>query len=200
VHEHPRQRDRRAGAPRRGAPHRALHRERPSRAGNRANQRQRLGDFPGQERAHLPSRLHHERKRHGSRYGDLAKDGGGSRRDDGGGGGGGSGEGVPDPPAASGEGLMPGRVLIVDDEKGMRLALRSLLGKEGYEVDTAESGEEALRRIGPGSFHVVITDLSLQDTDGMAVLEHARRVDPDAAGVLITAYRARKNAGATKKK
>jgi DNA-binding NtrC family response regulator len=94
---------------------------------------------------------------------------------------------------------MAGRVLIVDDEKGMRLALRSLLGKEGYEVETAESGEEALRRIGPGSFHVVITDLSLNDTDGMAVLEHARRVDPDAAVVMITAYGSEKIAVAAMK-
>ena len=94
---------------------------------------------------------------------------------------------------------MSGRVLIVDDEKGMRLALRSLLGKEGYEVDTAESGEEALKRIEPGSFHVVITDLSLKDTDGMAVLEHTRRVDPDAAVVMITAYGSEKIAVAAMK-
>jgi CheY-like chemotaxis protein len=46
---------------------------------------------------------------------------------------------------------MSGRVLIVDDEKAMRLALKSLLAKEGYEVDTAESGEEALRRIEQGA-------------------------------------------------
>ena len=94
---------------------------------------------------------------------------------------------------------MPGRVLIVDDEKGMRLALRSLLAKEGYEVDTAESGEEALTRIEPGSFHVVITDLSLKDIDGMAVLEHTRRVDPDAAVVMITAYGSEKIAVAAMK-
>ncbi len=83
---------------------------------------------------------------------------------------------------------MSGRVLIVDDEKAMRLAFEGLLAKEGYEVDTAESGEEALRTIEPGSFHVVITDLSMKDVDGMEVLEHARRVDPDAAVVMITAY------------
>jgi DNA-binding NtrC family response regulator len=94
---------------------------------------------------------------------------------------------------------MPGRVLIVDDEKGMRLALRSLLGKEGYQVDTAENGEEARKRIEPGSFHVVITDLSLGDTDGMAVLEHTRRVDPDAAVVMITAYGSEKIAVAAMK-
>jgi len=95
---------------------------------------------------------------------------------------------------------MPGRLLIVDDEKAMRLALKSLLAKEGYEVETAESGEQALRAIAAGSFHVVITDLSMRDVDGMDVLEHARRVDPDTAVVMITAYGSEKIAVAAMKR
>src|SRR5262245_56552956 len=83
---------------------------------------------------------------------------------------------------------MAGRVLIVDDERGMRLALKALLSKEGYEVDTADSGEAAIRAIDQGSFHVVITDLSMNGTSGMQVLEHVRRTDPDAAVIMITAY------------
>src|SRR2546428_2574093 len=83
---------------------------------------------------------------------------------------------------------MQGRVLVVDDEKAMVLALKGLLTKEGYHVETAGSGEEALRRIETGSFHVVITDLSMNGVGGMQVLEHARRVDPDLAVVMITAY------------
>ncbi len=83
---------------------------------------------------------------------------------------------------------MSGRVLIVDDEQAMRLALRALLGKEGYEVETAASGEEAIRALEQGSFHVVITDLSMNGVSGMHVLEHARRVDPDLAVIMITAY------------
>src|SRR5215467_10177372 len=83
---------------------------------------------------------------------------------------------------------MSGRVLIVDDEKGMRLALKALLGREGYEVETAGGGEEAIRCIDHGSFHVVITDLSMNGVSGMQVLEHARRLDPDLAVIMITAY------------
>ena len=83
---------------------------------------------------------------------------------------------------------MQGRVLIVDDEKAMLLALKGLLGKEGYQVETAASGEEALRRIETGSFHLVITDLSMDGTNGMQVLEHARAVDPDLAVIMITAH------------
>src|SRR5262245_32313517 len=83
---------------------------------------------------------------------------------------------------------MQARILIVDDEKAMRLALSGLLGREGYQVETAASGDEALRRIETGSFHAVITDLSMNGTTGMQVLEHARRVDPDLAVIMITAY------------
>jgi DNA-binding NtrC family response regulator len=83
---------------------------------------------------------------------------------------------------------MQGRVLVVDDEKAMLLALKGLLTKEGYQVEAVESGEEALRRIETGSFHLVITDLSMKGIGGMEVLEHARRTDPELAVVMITAY------------
>jgi len=83
---------------------------------------------------------------------------------------------------------MQGRVLIVDDERAMCLALKGLLGKEGYQVETTTSGEDALRQIETGSFHVVITDLSMNGVGGMQVLEHARQVDPDLAVIMITAY------------
>src|SRR5216110_1941236 len=70
----------------------------------------------------------------------------------------------------------------------MVLALKGLLSKEGYHVETAGSGEEAFRRIETGSFHVVITDLSMNGVGGMQVLEHARRFDPDLAVIMITAH------------
>jgi len=83
---------------------------------------------------------------------------------------------------------MVGRVLVVDDEKALVLALRGLLKKEGYEVDVAYSGEEALEKVQPGSFHLIITDLSLGGLSGMDVLAHARDVDPEVAVIMITAY------------
>src|SRR5260370_23878773 len=89
---------------------------------------------------------------------------------------------------------MQGRVLVVDDEKAMVLALKGLLSKEGYQVETAGSGEEAVKRIETGSFHLVITDLSMNGVGGMQVLEHARRVDPELAGVIVTPHRPGKNA------
>src|SRR5215475_8797704 len=89
---------------------------------------------------------------------------------------------------------MMGRILIVDDEKALLLALRGLLSKEGYEVETATSGEEALRRIETGSFHLVVTDLSMNGVSGMDVLERARALDPDLAVIMITAHGSEKAA------
>ncbi|HEY2775024.1 MAG TPA: sigma-54 dependent transcriptional regulator [Candidatus Binatia bacterium] len=81
-----------------------------------------------------------------------------------------------------------GRILVVDDERAMQIALRGLLTKEGYSVETAGSGEEAVRRIEGGDFHLVITDLALGGISGLQVLEAARFVDPDVAVLMITAY------------
>ncbi len=89
---------------------------------------------------------------------------------------------------------MQGRVLVVDDEKSLLLALSGLLSKEGYQVETAQSGEAAVRLIETGNFHVVISDLSMAGMSGMEVLEHARKVDPDLAVIMITAYGSEKTA------
>jgi DNA-binding NtrC family response regulator len=89
---------------------------------------------------------------------------------------------------------MAERILIVDDEKAILVALRGLFTKEGYEVDTASSGEEAVRKIETGSFHVVVTDLSMEGISGMQVLERARAFDPDLAVVMITAHGSEKAA------
>ncbi len=83
---------------------------------------------------------------------------------------------------------MKGRVLVVDDEKAMVLALKGLLSKEGYQVETAGNGEEALRRLETGNFHLVITDLSMNGVGGLQVLERGRAIDPDLAVIMITAY------------
>ena len=83
---------------------------------------------------------------------------------------------------------MKGRILVVDDERAMQLALRGLLSKEGYTVDTAGSGEEAVGKIEGGDFHLVITDLSMTGMDGLQLLQRARAFDPDLAVVMITAY------------
>jgi DNA-binding response OmpR family regulator len=85
-------------------------------------------------------------------------------------------------------------VLIVEDETIMRESLRDWLKEEGYEVDTAESGEEALQKIGETEFGVAVLDLKLPGKDGLEVLREATAQNPKLKGVIITAYPSLKTA------
>src|SRR3984885_3932149 len=83
---------------------------------------------------------------------------------------------------------MKGRLLIVDDERGIVIALKGLFSKEGYEVETAESGEEALEKVKAAPFHVIITDLSMKGISGLDLLRAVRLLDAECAVLMITAY------------
>ncbi|HKV56558.1 MAG TPA: sigma-54 dependent transcriptional regulator [Candidatus Binataceae bacterium] len=83
---------------------------------------------------------------------------------------------------------MKGRLLIVDDERGIVVALKGLFTKEGYEVETADSGEQALERFKADFFDVVITDLSMKGMDGLELLRQVREIDSGCAVLMITAY------------
>jgi len=81
------------------------------------------------------------------------------------------------------------RILIVEDEAAIRLALSGLLRREGYEVEQAESGEAALARLRGESFDLVLTDLALgAGASGMEVLRTSREQHPEAPVVMITAH------------
>jgi len=82
---------------------------------------------------------------------------------------------------------MKGRLLIVDDERGIVVALKGLFTKEGYEVETADSGEHALEKFKAGFFDVVITDLSMKGMDGLQLLKRIRELEPNTAVLMITA-------------
>src|SRR5215475_2836520 len=82
---------------------------------------------------------------------------------------------------------MKGRLLIVDDERGIVIALKGLFTKEGYEVETSESGEEAMEKVKAGLFHVIITDLSMKGMSGLDLLRQVRELDPQCAVLMITA-------------
>jgi len=79
-------------------------------------------------------------------------------------------------------------ILIVEDEAVVRESLRDWLTDIGYEVETAEEGEEALRTIAGNNFGVVILDLKLPGKDGIEVLREAREKSPQLKGIIITAY------------
>jgi len=79
-------------------------------------------------------------------------------------------------------------ILVVEDEAIMRESLRDWLTEGGYQVETAEQGEEALKRIGEQDFGVLILDLRLPGKDGLEVLKEAMAKRPQLKGIIITAY------------
>ena len=83
---------------------------------------------------------------------------------------------------------MAERILIVDDERTICIAIQRLLTGRGYDVDTALSGEEAIEKLGGRPYHLVITDLNLKSVSGMDLLRWVKQHAPETAVIMITAY------------
>lgn len=79
-------------------------------------------------------------------------------------------------------------ILVVDDEKNIRLTLERCLKGAGHETDLAVSGEHALTKVEEKEFDLILLDIKLPDIDGIEVLRRLRRRRPDQAVVMITAY------------
>jgi two-component system response regulator AtoC len=80
------------------------------------------------------------------------------------------------------------QVLIVDDEPNLRKILSAQLSRDGYDVLTAEDGEEGLSILHEHHIDIVITDLKMPKVDGMTLLRQAHAEDPDLPIVMITAH------------
>jgi len=80
------------------------------------------------------------------------------------------------------------RLLIVDDEKNVRLSLRRTLEDDGHATEVAADGEECLRHLREGSFEVVLLDVWLPGSDGLKVLEEIRLLKPDQYVVMISGH------------
>lgn len=80
------------------------------------------------------------------------------------------------------------RILIADDEEGIRSFLRTVIEQQGHEVRCAEDGLQAKKYIDAENFHLLITDLSMPGLDGMQVLRHSREVAPEMEVVVLTAH------------
>jgi two-component system response regulator PilR (NtrC family) len=86
-------------------------------------------------------------------------------------------------------------ILVVDDEQSLRQFLKIFLEKEGYEVDTAGSLEEAEETIGQHVYDLVLTDLRMsREDDGLKVLRAAIQKNPSTEVVVMTAYAEHKSA------
>jgi DNA-binding NtrC family response regulator len=82
----------------------------------------------------------------------------------------------------------PKHLLIVDDEKPLREAVAERLADQGFVVEQADSGEEAIRRLADFAYDILITDLRLPGIDGREVLEAAIERYPDIVPIVITGY------------
>lgn len=80
------------------------------------------------------------------------------------------------------------RILIVDDEAMMTDSLRQHFAAEGYAVDTAATGAEAIERFDQGGHHLAICDLQLPDMDGLEVMRHMKDVRPTTEVIVVTGY------------
>src|ERR1041384_4207720 len=80
------------------------------------------------------------------------------------------------------------RILVVDDEPMMSDSLRQHLADEGYAVDTAASGSEAIDLFDSGAHHLVICDLQLPDMDGLTLLRHMKDAKPATEVIVVTGY------------
>jgi two-component system response regulator AtoC len=80
------------------------------------------------------------------------------------------------------------RVLVVDDEENIRLVLRTLLKRHGYEVETAPGGEEALNLVETFGPDVVITDVRMPRMGGMDLLSTLRAKGNEATVIVMSAY------------
>jgi len=78
-------------------------------------------------------------------------------------------------------------ILICDDERSICEMLDITLRREGYKVETVNSGEAGLKKLDSALFDVVITDIRMPNVNGIEVLRHAHKVSPDSAVILITA-------------
>jgi two-component system response regulator AtoC len=80
------------------------------------------------------------------------------------------------------------RVLVVDDEENLRLVLRTLLKRQGYEVETAESGEQALALVDTFGPDVILTDVRMPKMGGLDLLATLQAKGNDATVIVMSAY------------
>jgi signal transduction histidine kinase len=82
----------------------------------------------------------------------------------------------------------PARVLVVDDDASVLISIEGVLQLDGYEVLAVASGQQALDLVGREAFDLVLTDLRVDDVDGLEILRTAFGHAPDTVGILLTGF------------
>ncbi len=79
-------------------------------------------------------------------------------------------------------------ILVLDDEPIVGKRLKPALEKFGYKVESFESPIEAMKRLDEKEFDIVITDIYMENIDGIQILEHVKKVSPRSRVIMITGY------------
>jgi putative nucleotidyltransferase with HDIG domain len=81
----------------------------------------------------------------------------------------------------------PDRILVVDDETPVRTMIAAALERQGYDIELASGGLEALETVELNNFNLVLTDIVMQDVNGIALLERIHALQPNLPVVMVTA-------------
>jgi len=84
--------------------------------------------------------------------------------------------------------MPPRRLLIVDDEESVAVTMQAILQLDGHDVEMTTRGDEAIRRIGETTYDLVLTDLRLDDLDGLQIVAETHRRAPDTIVIVLTGY------------
>lgn len=83
---------------------------------------------------------------------------------------------------------IPGRILVIDDDRSARMLLERVLVRAGHQVTLVDNAEEGLKAIAQGGFELLITDKNLPGTDGLEVLRQAREKQPRMQAIMVTGF------------
>ncbi|MCD6117811.1 sigma-54-dependent Fis family transcriptional regulator, partial [bacterium] len=84
--------------------------------------------------------------------------------------------------------MLDRKILVVEDDPILRRFVSDVLTRKGFEVTSAENGMKAMEKIQKSSFHLVISDLKMEEMDGLRLLENIKKTVPSTEVVIITAY------------
>lgn len=88
----------------------------------------------------------------------------------------------------------PARILVVDDDEGIRKTLATILEDQGYVVDTAENGKEAIEKSNIKFYNLALIDIRLPDMEGTKLLASMKETTPKMVKIIVTGYPALQNA------
>ncbi|MEM3608819.1 MAG: response regulator [Candidatus Bathyarchaeia archaeon] len=86
------------------------------------------------------------------------------------------------------------RILVVDDDESIRKVLKTILEEEGYTVDTAKNGKEAIQKTSEKFYNLALIDIRLPDIDGTELLTKIKDTVPKMRKIIITGYPTLQNA------